>query len=276
MPKLAPASAEPIVKWPGGKSRLLAELLARLPATWQRYYEPFAGGAALFFRLAPRRAVLADLNADLIATYRAIVDDVDGVARQLRRYKEAHGEAHYYATRTDWNTRRQSWSAVKRAATFIYLNKTCFNGLWRVNRAGDFNVPVGRYTNPTIYSLASLRAARDVLVHAELRAGDYREALRDAGEGDLIYLDPPYHPVSATASFTSYTAGSFSAADQRALSDTARELAARGCHVVLSNSNTELIHSLYRGFRIDRVRCSRSINSVGDRRGDVDELIILG
>ena len=279
MPELAraaAATAEPIVKWPGGKSRLLAELVARLPPTWGRYFEPFAGGAALFFRLAPRRAVLSDLNADLMATYRAIIDDLDGVERWLQRYRAAHSSAHYYATRTQWNTRRAAWSATKRAATFIYLNKTCFNGLWRVNRAGEFNVPVGRYTNPTIYSPAALRAARDVLARAELRTGDYREALRDATAGDLVYLDPPYHPVSATSSFTSYTPGAFSADDQRALAETARALVARGCHVVLSNSNARFIRTLYAGFRIDRVSCSRSINSVGDRRGGVIELVVVG
>ncbi len=274
MAKLARAVAEPIVKWPGGKSRLLAELVARLPRQWNRYYEPFAGGAALFFRIAPRRSVLADLIADLIAMYRGIVDDLDGVARHLRRYKDAHSERHYYATRDAWNTRRTAWSGAKRAATFIYLNKTCFNGLWRVNRAGAFNVPLGRYTNPTIFMPETLRAAREVLARTELRTGDYRAALGDAGPGDLVYLDPPYHPVSATSSFTSYTAGSFGADDQRALADTARELAARGCHVVLSNSNTGFVRSLYEGFRIDRVRCSRSINSVATGRGEIDELII--
>ena len=274
MPRIR--AADPIVKWPGGKSRLLPELLARLPATWNRYYEPFAGGAALFFRLAPREAVLGDLNAELIVTYRGLAERLPGVSRHLATYRDAHSPAHYYATRTRWNTERTSWDPSKTAATFIYLNKTCFNGLWRVNRAGEFNVPLGRYTNPPIYAPEALRAARAVLVRAELRAGDYRATVADARRGDLVYFDPPYHPVSATASFTSYTPGAFGADDQRALADTARRLVARGCHVVLSNSDTPFIRSLYGDFRIDAVRCSRSINSVGDRRGAVDELIIIG
>lgn len=264
------------MKWPGGKSRLLPELLARLPPRWNRYYEPFAGGAALFFRLAPRDAVLGDLNAELIATYRGLAEGLPRVARHLSRYRDAHSPSHYYATRERWNTQRARWDLPKTAATFIYLNKTCFNGLWRVNRAGEFNVPLGRYTNPPIYVPDALHAARDVLVRAELRAADYRVTLADAERGDLVYIDPPYHPVSATASFTSYTRDAFNADDQRALAETARQLVARGCHVVLSNSDTPFIRELYADFRIDAVRCSRSINSVAERRGAVSELIIIG
>jgi len=264
------------VKWSGGKTRLLGELSARLPAQWNRYFEPFAGGAALFFRLAPARAVLGDLNADLITTYRAIIDDLDGVSRELRRHRAAHDHEHYYATRARWNAERTSWRPAKRAATFIYLNKTCFNGLWRVNRAGAFNVPIGRYTDPPIYVPDALRAARELLARTELHAGDYRTTLREAGAGDLVYLDPPYHPLSETASFTSYTAGAFGPRDQEILARTARALVARGCHVVLSNSDTEFVRGLYRGFQIERVRCSRSINSIGERRGEIDELIISG
>src|SRR5262249_20391970 len=153
-------------------------------------------------------AVLGDLNVDLIAAYRALVADLDGVTRHLRRHRSSHDASYYYATRTAWNAHRASWSEAKRAATFIYLNKTCFNGLWRVNRAGAFNVPLGRYTNPTIFTPEALHAARDLLARAELRAGDYRDTLSDAGRDDLVYLDPPYHPLSATARFTSYTATS--------------------------------------------------------------------
>lgn len=268
--------AAPIVKWPGGKTRLLSELIARAPAGWGRYFEPFAGGAALFFRLAPERAVLGDLNRDLIAMYRGLARDLEGVTRRLRGYRDAHSSQHYYATRTRWNTQRAAWLPAQRAATFIYLNKTCFNGLWRVNRAGEFNVPIGRYTDPPICVPALLRAAHLALARTALVASDYRATLRDAERGDLVYLDPPYHPVSATSSFTSYTADAFSADDQRELAATARQLVARGCHVMLSNSDTPLIHELYRGFRIDRVQCVRSINSAVDRRGAIDELIILG
>jgi DNA adenine methylase len=266
--------AAPIIKWVGGKTKLLPELLARLPMDMGRYYEPFAGGAALFFRMAPRRAVLADSNADLIGLYTAVTRDVAAVIRRLEHHRAAHDERHYYETRTRWNDRGLSWSSAERAATFIYLNKTCFNGLWRVNRAGDFNVPIGRYTDPPICVPETLRAAQAALSRATLRCGDYRTAVADAARGDFIYFDPPYDPVTTTANFTSYTAGQFGPDDQRALADTARELVARGCRVMLSNSDTPFVRSLYKGFRIDRVKCPRAINSNAAKRGEVDELVI--
>jgi DNA adenine methylase len=275
-PQLPDPVASPIVKWVGGKSKLLPELTARLPEYFERYFEPFAGGAAMFFRIAPERAVLADSNSDLIGLYRCLAHDVGAVIRKLEHHRATHSEEHYYATRTRWNDRERSWSSADRAATFIYLNKTCFNGLWRVNRAGAFNVPIGRYTDPPICVPDSLRAAQAVLARAELRCADYRTAVRDAGRGDLVYFDPPYDPVTPTANFTSYTAGAFGPDDQRALADTARELVARGCRVMLSNSDTPFIRSLYKGFQIDRVKCSRAINSNAAKRGEVDEVIVTG
>jgi DNA adenine methylase len=268
--------AQPVVKWAGGKSRLLPELFARLPERWGRYFEPFSGGAALYFALAPEHGVLGDANADLVRMYRALATDASAVIRKLRSHARAHSEPYYYGARTRWNARRAAWSAAAVAAAFIYLNKTCYNGLWRVNRAGGFNVPFGRYTNPPICVPDALIAAHRVLQRAELRCGDYRATLDDAERGDLVYLDPPYEPVTATASFTSYTAHAFGRDDQRALADTARRLVARGCHVVLSNSDTPFTRELYADFQIDTVRCPRSINSAASRRGDVAELIIVG
>src|SRR5438477_49751 len=163
------------------------------------------GGAAVFFRIAPERAVLADSNADLMALYTCLVRDVAGVIRRLEHHRAAHCEAHYYATRTRWNDRDSSWSPADRAATFIYLNKTCFNGLWRVNRAGAFNVPIGRYTDPPICVPEALRAASALLARATLRCCDYRDAIADAARGDFIYFDPPYDPLTTTSNFTSYT-----------------------------------------------------------------------
>lgn len=275
-PALRDSVAGPVVKWVGGKTKLLPELLARMPERFARYFEPFAGGAALFFRVAPERAVLADSNPDLIGLYTCLARDVAGVIRRLEHHRAAHCEAHYYATRTRWNDREQSWSSADRAATFIYLNKTCFNGLWRVNRTGAFNVPIGRYTDPPICVPDALRAASAVLAGAVLRCGDYRAAVADARRGDLVYFDPPYDPVAPTANFTSYTTDAFGAVDQRALADTARALVARGCQVMLSNSDTPFIRSLYKGFRVDRVKCGRAINSNAARRGEVDELIVTG
>ncbi len=268
--------ATPIVKWVGGKTKLLPELLARMPAHYHRYYEPFAGGAALFFRVAPRRAVLADSNADLIGLYTAVARDVDAVIRRLELHRAAHDQRHYYEIRARWNDHAASWNPADRAAAFIYLNKTCFNGLWRVNRAGDFNVPIGRYTDPPICVPETLRAAQAALARATLRCADYQQAIAGASRGDFLYFDPPYDPVTPTASFTSYTAGAFGPDDQRALADAARALVARGCKVMLSNSDTPFVRSLYKGFRIDRVKCARAINSNASRRGEVDEVIVVG
>lgn len=269
-------TAGPVLKWAGGKTRLVPDLLERFPTRWRRYYEPFAGSAALFFALAPEHAVVGDLNADLMAVYGAIAEDPAPVMRRLRFHERFHSAAHYYETRTQWNARPSTWSLSRRAAAFIYLNRTCFNGLWRVNRGGNFNVPLGRYVDPPICVPDALRAAHAVLARAELRAGDYRGTVRDAGDGDLVYFDPPYYPASATAKFTGYTVGSFDREDQVILADTSRQLVARGCNVLISNSDTGFIRELYRDFHVDRVRCSRSINSVASRRGDVDELVIVG
>ena len=273
-PALPAPVAAPVVKWVGGKTRLLPELLARMPADFGRYYEPFAGGAALFFRTAPRRAVLNDFNPDLVMLYRTIASSADAVIRRLEMHRKLHDEHHYYAVRAKWNEGHIDWPAAERAATFIYLNKTCFNGLWRVNRAGDFNVPIGRYADPPICVPEALRAAQSVLARADLRCGGYDAAVADAKAGDFIYFDPPYDPVAPTASFTSYTAGAFGPDDQRALADAARELVARGCRVMLSNSDTPFIRSLYKGFRVERVKCPRAINSNAAKRGEVDELVM--
>jgi DNA adenine methylase len=275
-PAFRDSVAAPVIKWVGGKTKLLPELLARMPAHFARYYEPFAGGAALFFRVAPERAVLADSNPDLIGLYTCLSRDVAGVIRRLEQHRTAHSESHYYTTRTRWNDRELSWTSADRAATFIYLNKTCFNGLWRVNRAGAFNVPIGRYTDPPICVPDALRAAAAVLGRATLRCGDYGTAVADARRGDFVYFDPPYDPVAPTANFTSYTTDMFGPDHQRALADTARALIARGCRVMLSNSDTPFIRSLYKGLQIDRVKCARAINSNAAKRGEVDEVIITG
>ena len=271
-----PAAAAPIVKWAGGKSRLCEELLARSPRRFRRYFEPFLGGAALFFRLAPRFGVLSDCNADLINMYRCVAWNVEAVIRRLARHREEHTEANYYRMRERWNTDGELAADVDRAAAFIYLNKTCYNGLWRVNSRGQFNVPVGRYDEPSIFDPAAMRAASRLLQRAEIAACHFRDAAAEARAGDFVYFDPPYHPLSETANFTSYTAGSFGADDQRELAEVARALVRRGCSVMVSNSDTAFIRELYRGFRIDVVDCARAINSKASARGPQRELIILG
>ena len=276
VPQVREVTASPVVKWVGGKTKLLPELMARMPERYNRYYEPFAGGAAFFFRLAPKRAVLADYNHDLVGLYTTIAKDVNAVIRRLEMHHKAHSETHYYQTRERWNDREVSWSTPERAAAFIYLNKTCFNGLWRVNRSGAFNVPIGRYTDPPICVPEALRAAQQVLARAEIRRADYREAVADAKAGDFLYFDPPYDPITPTANFTSYTSNVFGPEQQQELADTARQLIAKGCYVMLSNSDTPFIRSIYKGLKIDRVKCARAINSNAAKRGDVDEVIITG
>ncbi|MDD9940790.1 MAG: DNA adenine methylase [Myxococcales bacterium] len=266
--------AGPIVKWVGGKGRLLPQLRALLPprAAQRRHVEPFVGGAALFFHRNPRRAVLSDINPSLIAMYRAVRDNLDSVVRHLRRLARSHSTEHYYATRERYNT--APLAADERAATFIYLNKTCFNGLHRVNRRGHFNVPIGRYDHPKILDEAALRLARTRLKGAQLRCGSFEETSARARPGDFVYLDPPYAPVSPTANFTGYAAEGFGPERQLQLRDVFQELDRRGCLVMLSNSAAPSIRKLYRGYSTTMVSAPRSVNSRGDRRGRVAEVVV--
>lgn len=275
----------PVIRWAGGKTKLLPELLSRMPERYGRYFEPFAGGAALFFRVAPARgAVLNDRNADLVAMYRAIRSDTEPLLRELRSHRRKHSKEHYYAVRERFNrTRDHALNDVayaKRAAAFIYLNRTNFNGLWRVNSSGEFNVPMGRVTNPNIYDPDAIFAARHLLADdVMIRNQSYETALYDVKRGDFVYFDPPYDPLTPTSNFTSYTAGAFGRDQQRELADLAARLVARGCQVMLSNSNTRFVRSLYpasKGFRIDRVMCPRAINSNASKRAAVAEVIITG
>ena len=275
LPSALPA-ASPIIKWVGGKTRLLGELTARAPQKIERYYEAFAGGAALFFRLAPARAVINDGNRDLVGMYRAVAADPDAIIRRLEIHRKLHGESHYYETRARWNDAGVSWTALDRAATFIYLNKTCFNGLWRVNRSGHFNVPMGRYEDPPICNADALRLAGQAMANVDFRVGDFRVAVKDAAKGDFVYFDPPYDPATPTSNFTSYTVDAFGQDAQRDLAELAHELIGRGCKVMLSNNDTPFVRSLYKGLTIDRVKCGRAINSNAAKRGDVDEVIAYG
>jgi DNA adenine methylase len=262
----ATLAARPILKWPGGKTKLLGELTARMPARFGRYYEPFAGGAALFFRLAPERAVLADANAHLVSTYEAIAHETGQVIAELERHGNAHSEPHYNAMKARWNC--GAGNMVYRAAAFVYLNKAGFNGLYRVNARGEFNVGWGKHASYTP-DVDGLRAAGAVLARAELRTGDYRAALYDARPGDFVYLDPPYD-----GTFSAYTSGKFGDVDQAEIAFTVRTLAARGVQVMLSNADTPRVRALYAGLRIDVVHAPRAINRDGAGRGKVAEVIV--
>lgn len=279
-----PTEALPFIKWAGGKRRLVPELLRRSPERFGAYHEPFVGGGALFFGLAAQReargldpaepwAHLSDTNARLIRTYRAVRDDVEGLIARLRDYAEAHDRDHYYEVRALDVDAMEDDSDV--GAWFIYLNKTGFNGLYRVNRKGGFNVPMGRYKNPRVCDDDNLRAASRVLQGATLHQESFDRVLDRAQPGDLVYFDPPYVPASATSSFVSYTKHGFDIADQERLRDVARDLKAADVAVLLSNSDTPPVRSLYRrGFVARQVMMTRAINSKASRRGAVPELII--
>lgn len=263
----------PIVKWAGGKSKLLDQLLVRRPMKYRRYYEPFLGGGAFFFKLAPRRAAISDLNSDLMNTYRCVAWNVEAVIQRLERHRKSHSPEYYYQTRERWNG-QEFRADVDRAAAFIYMNKTCYNGLYRVNQRGHFNVPMGRYSAPNICDGEQLRAASRLLQRAEMRVGHFAERVADAGAGDFVYFDPPYDPLTRTASFTGYTADSFGDQDQHDLARVVADLTDRGTHVMISSSDTPFIRHLYRGFQLDQVLVNRAINSRASARGAVSELII--
>jgi DNA adenine methylase len=271
-PRHAPS---PIVKWAGGKSRLLPQLLPLLPPAVERmrHVEPFAGGAALFFARRPPRALLCDVNPALIATYQAVRDSVEQVIVHLQRLSAAHSKQTYYQVRERYN-RARKLERSERAATFIYLNKTCFNGLHRVNRRGEFNVPAGSYKNPRIVNESALRAASAELTRAQLRCDGFEGLLSTARPGDFVYLDPPYEPASDTANFTAYAQQGFGRKEQLSLRDVFAELDRRGCKLMLSNSDVPFIRELYCRFDIRRVSALRAINRDATKRGAVAEVVV--
>lgn len=269
--------ASPIVKWAGGKTRLLPRLLARVPAQFGRYYEPFMGGAALFFALEPSAATIADVNPALVTLYRTVVSDLGSLIEVALAHKARHAdERYYYDVRRRWNDAavRSAMSPAEASGTFVYLNKTCFNGLWRENKRGGFNVSRGDYDDPAVVDEEALRAAQAVLARARIERGSFQDTTADAKAGDFAYFDPPYDPLSDTSSFTSYSASAFGKAEQRVLADHARALDARGVFVMLSNNDTPFVRELYDGFLIETALCGRSINSKGGGRGKIDEVII--
>lgn len=271
------SAVKPFLKWAGGKSQLLAQFEPLLPASIKGYHEPFMGSAALFFYLCnvnrlPRRARLADSNSELVNTFTVLRDHPDDLIARLAHHKRRHSQSHYYIVRA------QAWSSLsplERAARFIYLNKTCYNGLYRVNRSGQFNVPFGSYKNPSIFSEPGLRQASECLQRAELQEAPFQAVTSVARRGDFVYFDPPYHPLSKTANFTSYTAAEFGEAQQRELAEVFKTLHRKGCKVMLSNSWTPLILDLYQGFTLLPVLASRAINSNGAGRGRIKEAVVL-
>lgn len=262
----------PFVKWVGGKGRLLGILRDAAPAEFDRYYEPFIGGGAFLFSQLPDSATISDLNPELINCYQVIRDDVDALIGQLRTHKNE--EEHFYAVRAN---KLSTMTAVQRAGRFIFLNKTCFNGLYRENKSGQFNSAFGRYDNPKIVDAENLLAISKYLntCDVEIKHSDYQFVLDEAKHGDYVYFDPPYAPMTKTANFARYVKGGFRLQNQVELAHTFAELNKKGVKVMLSNSNAPIIHDLYKGFNIKILHASRTINCKGEKRGkEANEVLV--
>lgn len=274
---------KPFVKWVGGKRQLLTQFKEKglypphtFDSTKNTYFEPFVGGGAVFFDLLPIKASINDINSELVATYSTIRTDVESLIEEL------HSGEYIYDKEVFLDIRARKTDSIpdlKRAARFIYLNRTAFNGMYRVNKSGQFNVPFGRYTNPQICDEVNLRRVAQVLKDVTVSNTSYKYVLDEAKKGDFVYFDPPYYPVSKTASFTSYSNDVFLQNEQEELRDAFVELHKRGCYVMLSNSDTPFIHSLFEplqkdGITINMVQAGRNINSNADKRGKVLEVVV--
>lgn len=267
--------AHPFLKWAGGKGAIAHRIEGLLPRDTRRrvYREPFLGGGAMFFHLQPEQAILSDSLEPLMTTYKVVQENVGALVHRLEALRATHSIEQYYAIRARFNEERTA-SEIERAAWLIYLNKTCFNGLFRTNKGGDFNVPAGRFKNPGIADPPKLQRAAAVLARATLLRASFDHLLDEAEPGDVIYLDPPYVPTSKTASFSGYCEGSFTEDDQTRLASVFRALDARGCLLALSNSDTPLVRALYAGFDFCPVIAPRAISAKASTRGEVCELLI--
>lgn len=265
-------AAQPFLKWAGGKRALLSVLRDHVPQDFATYHEPFIGGGAFFFDLRPQRAVLCDANERLVRTWRCVRDDVEALIERLAAHERRHAPNYFYAQR---QRAIDAESDVELAAWLIYLNKTAFNGLYRVNRNNGFNVPLGRYSSPRICDPERLRACARALADATVETHDFGAILDRAQPNDFVYFDPPYVPASASANFTAYSHEPFGLEQHVRLRDTALALKRRGVHVLLSNSWNDTVRELYAdGFKMRRVQAPRAINSKGSARGCVDEALI--
>lgn len=266
----------PVLKWVGGKRQLLDTFQPLLPAKITTYCEPFVGGGALLFHLQPRTAYINDVNPELMRVYTVIKNDVDELINELMKFENTLEQ---FQTVRNWDRDEQYYatlSDVQKAARVLYLNKTCYNGLYRVNNAGEFNSPFGHYRNPNIVNAPVLRAVsayfNSVDVHMSIM--DYAAVLSNIPKNTFVYLDPPYDPVSETSNFTGYIRGGFSRSEQIRLRECCDDLTARGIKFMLSNSATEFIMEQYSAYNITIVKAKRAVNSVASKRGDVDEVVV--
>ncbi|MFM6195370.1 MAG: DNA adenine methylase [Planktothrix sp.] len=273
---------KPFLKWAGGKRQLLPEIRKYLPKNIGKttYFEPFLGGGALLFELQPKTAIVNDKNKELINCYQVIKDSVEELIQALQNHKQNHSEEYYYHLRQldRFKKKYNQLSNIEKAARIIYLNKTCYNGLFRVNSHGYFNVPFGRYKNPNILDEAVLRGVNDYLNQKSVTFlnRDFAEAVETAKKGDFVYFDPPYDPVSNTASFTGYDINGFNQEQQERLKKVVDDLTEKGCYVMLSNSATDFILDLYKDYKETIVvSATRSINSNALKRGKIDEVLVL-
>jgi DNA adenine methylase len=279
--KIIQEKAKPFVKWVGGKRQLLKQFnkMGLYPPEGfnpikNSFFEPFVGGGAVFFDLLPKKAYLSDMNFELVTTYNVIKNDVESLIKSLKKHK--YDKEYFLKVRAQ---KVEKLTPLQIASRFIYLNRTCFNGMYRVNSKGEFNVPFGKYDNPMICDETNLRKVSIALQNVEIVHQDYKAVLKKAKKGDFVYFDPPYHPLSETASFTSYTSGGFSAQDQIELRDMFLELHKKGCYVMLSNSDADFINTIYGelsnyGVKVHKVYANRAINSKSEGRGKIKEVLV--
>ncbi|WP_298878041.1 DNA adenine methylase [Mogibacterium diversum] len=267
----------PILKWVGGKRQLLSEIIPLIDESCDNYVEPFIGGGAVLFRLQPKKAIINDYNTELINVYRTVRDDLDALVALLKEHEKYNSSDYYYEVRAlDRTPDFDKMSNSEKAARIIYLNKTCYNGLYRVNSLGQFNSPYGKYKNPNIVNEVVLRAISKYLNGNEIsiRSGDYKDVLNDIEKNSFVYLDPPYMPISSSSSFTGYTEGGFGYDKQVELKEECDKLNSKGVHFLQSNSDCEEIRELYKAYRIKVVKAKRAINSDAKKRGQINEVLI--
>ncbi len=268
--------AQPFLKWAGGKRQLLPTIRKYLPQTFNTYYEPFVGAGALLFEMQPKKAVINDVNTDLINCYTVIRDLPTDLIQDLKKHENS-SEYFYSIRELDRTNEFKNLNLIERASRIIYLNKTCYNGLFRVNRQGQFNSPFGRYKKPNYFNPEVLYAISSYLNENDVKIlnVDFSKVVETAEKGDFIYFDPPYDPLSETSSFTGYSLNQFGKSEQERLKDVFEALTIKGCKVMLSNSSTEFISKLYEDYNIVRIQANRNINSVGSGRKKIEEYLIL-
>lgn len=263
----------PIVKWVGGKRQLMFELIANMPKSFNRYFEPFVGGGALFFELQPNNAYISDINEELINLYNVVKDDVNNLIEDLGNHNTSK-EYFLQIRNIDRTPEYKNLTNIQRASRFIYLNRTCFNGLYRVNSRGQFNVPFGNYKNPKIINDNNLLNCSKLLQNTEIKCADFSDILSIVNKGDFVYFDPPYMPLNETSNFTSYTKNGFDTNMQIKLKNVCDELDSMGVMFMLSNSDTNFINNLYKNYSIKKVFASRAINANADGRGKITEVLV--